>query len=353
MNINYMQNNSNKIWTKTIIISIVTCCIILLIFSQTTLFQSTIRTSINYVETSSQISSVYYIENDIHVVLVCATNQFNEMAISTIKSIMFYHHKSYNITFHIFTDNDGEKTISKYFNSITNNVCTIFRIYQIDKLLEIAKEYLDENHITNTHYSGIYALSKAFIHDILPQNVTHILLVDTDIIFMNDIYSIWKQFNLFKKNKTALGMVPWNPPVPVDYKYIGKLPDPFLTGVILLDLNVCRSIGLTQLLNQAIDIVFNQFGLRSIGTADQTILSLFATYFPEHIVSLPCFVNGHTYHYLKDGQQWKDGCKNEYIHNIHVVPSSNLLNSNHYFGHLYIFFKDMPIEWISHCSKEV
>jgi hypothetical protein len=273
------------------------------------------------------------------------------MAISTIKSIMFHHRKSYNLTFHIFTDSEGEKIISSYFNS-NSNFCTKFRIYQIEKLLEIGKAFLKKHQIVNTHYSDIYALSKAFIHEVLPLNVTHVLLTDIDIIFVDDVYSIWKQFQLFQSNKTALALAPWYPPVSIDYKYKGLMPDPFLTGIVLLDLNVCRSIGLTQLLNQITDTAYNQFRLRSLQTADQAVLSLFATYFSEHFIVLPCFVNGHTSHYLKDGLTWKRACNGEYPHSIHVVPSSNLLKQTHYFGHLYVFFKNMPIEWLSHCGKD-
>jgi hypothetical protein len=195
-------------------------------------------------------------------------------------------------------------------------------------------------------------LSKAFIHEVLPSDVTHVLLIDTDIIFVDDVYSIWKQFQLFKRNKTALGLAPWYPPVPIGYQYKGSAPDPFITGMVLLDLNVCRSIHLTRLLDQITETARNQFGLRSLWTADQVILSLFATYFSEHFVALPCFINGHTYHYLKDGSSWKLACRGEYPRTLHVVPSKKLLEKTNYFGHLYVFFKEMPVKWLSHCPKE-
>ncbi len=349
----YIQNSLHGFWTKVIIITVVTCCaIVLTIFNRTILFQyRSISKYIIHDPKNFQILITHYLQDDIHVALVCAKSPFNEMAISTIKSIMFHHRKSYNITFHIFTDSDGEKRISNYFNSIAN-FCTKFRIYQIEKLFEIAKNFLKKHKIVVTHYSGTYALSKAFIHEVLPSDVTHVLLIDTDIIFVHDVYSIWKQFQLFKRNKTALALAPWYPPVPIDYKYKGSNPDPFLGGMVLLDLNVCRSIDLTRLLNQITDTAYNQFGLRSLWTGDQVVLSLFATYFSEHFVALPCFVNGHTYHYLNDGTRWKVACNGEYPRAIHVVPSSNLLKPTHYFGHLYAFFKDMPIEWLSHCSKK-
>jgi hypothetical protein len=327
-----------------------------LIFNWASLFQCRITKLIIHAPTirvpkQSQNSTTYYLRDAIHVALVCGGRPFTEMAISAIKSIMFHHRKSYNITFHIFTDSDGEKLITNYFID-TANVCTQFQLYQIEKLLEMGKQFLRKHKLINIHYSGIYALSKLFIHEVLPSNVYRVLLVDTDIIFVDDIYSIWEQFQLFKKNKTALGLAPWYPSVPIDYKYKGKKPDPFLTGVVLLDLNICRSIGFTHLLNNITETAYNQFKLRSLWTADQVVRSLFATCFSEHFVALPCFVNGHTYHYLKDGSTWQSSCNGEYPRTIHVVPSSNLLKQTDYFGHLYIVFKEMPIEWLSHCAKE-
>ncbi len=350
MNYSHIQKSLRRFWAQMIITTVMTCYTIVLIFNRTTLFQFRSSKYTICDPKNFQITVTHYLQDDIHLALVSARSPFNAMAISTIKSIMFHHRKSYNITFHIFTDSDGEKIISSYFNS-TANFCTKFRIYQIKKLLEIGKAFLEKHKIVNTHYSGTYAVSKAFIHEVLPLNVTHVLLIDVDIIFVDDVYSIWKQFQLFKINKTALALAPWYPPVPIDYKYKGSAPDPFLTGMVLLDLNVCRSMGLTQLLNQIADAAYNQFRLRSLRTADQVLLSLFATYFSEHFIVLPCFVNGHTSHYLKDGSTWKLACNGEYPRAIHVVPSSNLLKQTHYFGHLYVFFKNMPIEWLSHCGK--
>lgn len=344
-----LQFCTKKIIIVFIIIIISICSTFVFIFQRRTLLKGPMSEIILSTENNSKSSNMNYSQFEIHVVLVCAQNKFNMMAITTIKSIMFHHRKSYKLIFHIFTDPDGFKIIGNYFNSIINN-CTNYQIYPIETLIEKGKTYLEKHHIVNTHYSGIYALSKAFVHEILPPNVTRILLIDTDILFVDDIYSIWKEFRLFKKNITALGLVPWYPSVPVNYTYKGSNPDSFLTGMVLLDLNVCRLIDFTKLLNQITDMAYEKFGLRSLWTADQVILSLFAIYSSKNFVSLPCYINGHTYHYLKDGATWKNACNGEYPRSLHIVPSSKLLDNTNYFGHLYIFFKDMPIEWLSYCN---
>ncbi|UJR17801.1 hypothetical protein I4U23_004700 [Adineta vaga] len=343
----YMWNSLKSFRTKLIIIIILMALsTMLLIFNHASVSQCRNTAFIIRVHEKLEISN--YLQDGIHLVLVCTGHSFNQMAISTIKSIMFHRRKFYNLTFHIFTDSDGERTISHYFIPVPD-VCTKFRIYPIEKLLEIGKKFLEERRIINTHYSGIYALSKAFVHELLPLDVHRILLIDVDIMFVDDVYSIWRQFQLFNTNQTALGLAPWYPFVPTDYKYKGSNPDTFITGIVLLDLNVCRSIDFTRLLHNVTETAYNQFGLRSLWTADQVILSLFATYLSEHFITLPCFVNGHTTHYLKDGSTWKSSCNGAYPRTIHVVPSSHLLEANNYFGYLYAFFKEMPIEWLFHC----
>ncbi|CAF1423994.1 unnamed protein product [Adineta ricciae] len=204
--------------------------------------------------------------------------------------------------------------------------------------------------MTVSHYSGLYAFSKALIHDLLPADVPRVIVIDSDVIFVDDVYSIWEQFRLFKRNQTVLGLVKWNPSLPTDYKYNGSNPDPFLTGIVLLDLNICRQIGFTELLDEAIDFAYIHLGLRSLWTADQVALSLFATYFPHNFVALPCFVNGHTFHYISNGLAWKSICNGEYPRTLHVVPSDALLNKSNYFGYWYAAFNDMPLEWLSYCN---
>ncbi|CAF3712877.1 unnamed protein product [Adineta steineri] len=341
------------LWSKILIliIVIIICVIIVLIFDQSSLFPNEITKFTFDVAKESENSIIHHLQDGIHLAIVCANQKFNEIALTTIKSIMFHHRKSYILTFHIFTDAHGKQLINTYFSSMIN-VCTQFRIYSIDNLMKVGEQFLKKHRITVSHYSGIYAFSKALIHDLLPSDVQHVIVIDTDVIFVDDVYSIWKQFDLFKRNQTALGLVPWYPLVPIDYKYKASAPDPFLTGIVLLDLNICRRIDFTQLLDKVVDIAYQQFQLRSLWSADQVVLNLFATYFPDYFISLPCFVNGHTFHYLLDGSRWKSSCQGKYPRTLHVVPSNNLLNKSSYFGHWYATFNEMPIEWLSYCNLD-
>ncbi|CAF0988854.1 unnamed protein product [Adineta steineri] len=329
---------------------IVICCINIYIISRYSVVQQQNNECIIDRSNATELWISQFLENSIHLVIVTANNEFNDMSLNLIKSILFHRRKSYNLTFHIFTDCQGRISLSNYFKYL-NNDCTEFRLYPLENLIKSSQRFLDRHHITNTHYSGLYAFSKIFIHEFLPSDISRIILLDADIIVLDDIYSIWQQFLLFTPKTTVMGLVPWYPSLPIDYKYSGSLPDPYITGVVLYDIKICRSINFTKLLSDATNNAFKQFQLKSFVTADQTMLNLFAMYYPKYIVALPCYINGHTYHYLIDGPTWKSACKNQYPRTAHVVPSKRLKDPLDYFGHLYIFYKKMPIEWLSYCGS--
>ena len=304
------------------------------------------------INSSETIRTSTYSQHDIHLAVVSGNDRFNRMTLTLIKSVMFYHQRSYNVTFHIFTDASGETLFRSYFFEV-GSVCVHYQLYKLQDLLNISERFISTYKIHITHYSGLHALSKAFIHDLIPNYVPHIVILDSDILVLEDVFFIWEQFKLFRPNQTALGLVAWYPSVPTNYQYKGSNPDPYLGGVVLLDLTVCRSIQLTQLFNQITSTAIKTFHLKSFWTADQVLVSLFAVNFPQNFVALPCFINGHTSHYLKDGHTWNSACPRQYPRTVHVVPSSRLLDKEDYFGHLYIFFKDMPMEWLRFCVKEI
>jgi lipopolysaccharide biosynthesis glycosyltransferase len=154
----------------------------------------------------SQVWMSHFFQNTIHLVIVTANNKFNEMVLILIKSVIFHRRKPYNLMFHILTDSQGTINISNFFN-YTNNTCIKFRFYQIETLIKTGQIFLDKYSIVISHYSLFYGFSKVFIHDFLPSDVSHVILLDADIVVLHDIYSIWEQFKLFKSGITALGCI--------------------------------------------------------------------------------------------------------------------------------------------------
>ncbi|KAJ8941397.1 hypothetical protein NQ314_010397, partial [Rhamnusium bicolor] len=101
--------------------------------------------------------------------------------------------------------------------------------------------------VPNSHYSGIHGLLKLVFPRIVPINVTSRLLVlDTDLTVVSDIYDLWKMFSKFN-NKQAIGIVENQS----DY-YLGKhtnyntwpaIGRGFNSGVLLYNLQVLRKIN--------------------------------------------------------------------------------------------------------------
>ena len=108
---------SNKL---PIVIFIVTCYTIFLISSQLSRFQNQTMQLTHFVGKNFQTPPVHYTQNEIHLAIVCAKKKFNELALTSIKSIMFNRRKSYTLTFHIFTDAAGKQLFNAYFSSVKN-----------------------------------------------------------------------------------------------------------------------------------------------------------------------------------------------------------------------------------------
>ncbi|OON13682.1 hypothetical protein X801_10538, partial [Opisthorchis viverrini] len=77
-------------------------------------------------------------------------------------------------------------------------------VYELDPYLPRVKW------ISNKHRSGVAALSKMLIPDVLPTNVTKAIVLDTDILLNADILELWKLFDNFdqhQKNGVNSGVV--------------------------------------------------------------------------------------------------------------------------------------------------
>ncbi|GAA51245.1 glycosyltransferase-like protein LARGE [Clonorchis sinensis] len=86
-----------------------------------------------------------------------------------------------------------------------------WRVARLNWTLYELDPYLPRvNWIPNKHGSGVAALSKMLIPDMLPTNVTKAIVLDTDILFNADILELWKLFDDFdqsQKNGVNSGVV--------------------------------------------------------------------------------------------------------------------------------------------------
>lgn len=66
-------------------------------------------------------------------------------------------------------------------------------------------EYVtDVKWVPNSHYSGVHGLLKLLFPKIIPLTITKkILVLDTDMTIVGDIYELWKIFENFNKYQVS------------------------------------------------------------------------------------------------------------------------------------------------------
>lgn len=173
----------------------------------------------------------------VHIAMVVAGYDTARSVITLVKSILFY--RLNPLHFHFVTDPSANHVLS-----------TIFKTWQLPDVnvsfyaIEAASDTV--SWIPNSHYSGIYGLMKLTLVQLLPTNLDRVIALDTDLMMMENIGSLWKIFKEIKRRGKLLGVVEnqsnW---------YLGNLwekqknPWPaigrgFNTGVMLLNLKMMK-----------------------------------------------------------------------------------------------------------------
>ncbi|XP_063401408.1 xylosyl- and glucuronyltransferase LARGE2s-like [Mytilus trossulus] len=217
----------------------------------------------------------------IHIAIVCAGHSATRSVVTLIKSVLFY--RKNPLHFHFISDHIAELILTRLFE--TWNVPEVnFSFYSTDKVQE------DVVWISNKHYSGVFGLMKLTLPKTLPQNLTKVIVLDTDVTFATDIAELWKIFSILK-GKKAIGLVEnqsdW---------YLGKLwknhrpwralGRGFNTGVILLDLQKLRDMGWMELWNKIAQEELQTMLYTSL--ADQDIFNTVLKLHPYLLYQLPC-----------------------------------------------------------------
>lgn len=217
----------------------------------------------------------------IHVAIVCAGHSATRSVVTLIKSVLFY--RKNPLHFHFISDPIAELILRHLFE--TWNVPEVsVSFYSTDKIQE------DVVWISNKHYSGVFGLMKLTLPKTLPQNLTKVIVLDTDVTFATDIAELWKIFSILKRKK-AIGLVEnqsdW---------YLGKLwknHRPWRaigrglnTGVILLDLQKLRDMQWMDLWKKIAEEELQTMLYTSL--ADQDIFNTVLKLHPYLLYQLPC-----------------------------------------------------------------
>ncbi|GJQ75239.1 hypothetical protein Trydic_g9838 [Trypoxylus dichotomus] len=137
------------------------------------------------------------------------------------------------------------------------------------------------------HYSGIYGLLKLIFPDILPDDVSKIIVLDADIIFNGNILELWLIFNNFNKNQ-FIGLIENESDFYLSTRIthwpaIGR---GYNTGVILYDLKYLRKFGWHNVWHQLANTTISVYGSASL--ADQDVINAVIAEYPQILFRIDC-----------------------------------------------------------------
>ena len=269
----------------------------------------------------------------VHIAVVVAGCSTARSLVTMVKSILFY--RLTPLHFHLMTDSSAHLVLT-----------TLFRTWQLPAVNVSFYAIENTSHIVswipNSHYSGIYGLMKLTLVKLLPGDLDHVIVLDTDLMLMEDIACLWKFFKEVSRRGKLLGLVEnqsdW---------YLGKLWDKlkpwpavgrgFNTGVMLLNLKMMKEKDWVAMWTGVTKKILGHLHSRT-SLADQDIINAVIKMHQDIHLVLPCSWNAQmSEHSLSD--YCFSRTKNFKI--IHWnSPMKLMVKSNHgeYFRHRYMAF---------------
>ncbi|XP_065835196.1 xylosyl- and glucuronyltransferase LARGE2s-like [Oscarella lobularis] len=274
----------------------------------------------------------------VHVAIVAAGyGTSREVATILIKSILFYRQNP--LHFHFMSDESGRRTLR-----------TLFRTWHLPgvavSFYDTASVQAQVEWVPNKHYSGIFGLMKLMLPNVLPKNLTKVIVLDTDLTFASDIAELWVQFNRMKEEnpKAFVGLVEnqsdW---------YLGKiwknhkpwsaLGRGFNTGVMLFDLVKMRELHWDQKWRLVAEKEL--MSMLSTQLADQDIINAVLRAHPTLYFELSCAFNVQLSEHTKSDTL----CYTDDVTEIKIVhwnsPAKINVQTKHvqYFRSLYLSFQ--------------
>ncbi|CAL8081871.1 unnamed protein product [Calicophoron daubneyi] len=185
------------------------------------------------------------------------------------------------LKFHIIGDSDARNTTRFYFERLS---LSSFKWY-----LYNIEDYLPKfSHVPTLHAAGSTPLLKLMIPEILPANVLKAIVIDSDLLFNDNIVDLWDHFDRFDEDQ-AYGCA-WEQRG--FYRDCKDAPSPPLpwhglnSGVQLMDLVKMRQMYWHSLWRNAAGS-FLRWRL-VLGQTHQDILNSIIRHYPRILYRLPC-----------------------------------------------------------------
>ncbi|KAL3879090.1 hypothetical protein ACJMK2_031404 [Sinanodonta woodiana] len=109
-----------------------------------------------------------------------------------LKSLVL-HAKRTDIILHILTGNDSEREIRNILERIPDTpVKFMYDLVRLNRTYIISESL--KNNIAISHHSGVWGMSKAYMHEIF-KNVKKCIVLDVDTVFGTDPAFLWDEFS--------------------------------------------------------------------------------------------------------------------------------------------------------------
>ena len=215
----------------------------------------------------------------IHVVSVIAGQLACRNAMPFLKSLFF--HRRSELHLHIITNKPGYTTLSVLFRtwSIEGVKISFYHLENFQHLL---------TNIPNTHHSGIYGLSKLIVEEILPGDISQVIVLDTDIVVIDSLKDLWNLFELMGRNQ-FIGLVENLSNYYIEKHLFSSLGRGYNTGVMLLDLQKMRAMKWIDIWRQEHMQLYKKIG--AVKQADQDIINSYLERHANKVYQLSCVWN--------------------------------------------------------------
>ncbi|XP_067653521.1 glucoside xylosyltransferase 1-like [Haliotis asinina] len=212
-----------------------------------------------------------------HLALAMCGKRFEEVKV-LVKSVLLF---SRHVTFHVFSDTPSQQALCDHIKSLPIEYSKQFSFH----IYNVTLPRGNDAKVWGNLY-GPCAAQRLFIPYIIP-NVTKLIYVDTDVIFLSPMENLWGQFNHFSKSHIAALIPEHEDPSYAWYNRVAKTPYygklGLNSGVMLMDLVRLREHHwLEKMMNY-----FRKY-LPKLMLGDQDLINIFFHFEPEKLYQCSC-----------------------------------------------------------------
>ncbi|CAF0746343.1 unnamed protein product [Rotaria sordida] len=238
-----------------------------------------------------------------------STDQRLQLNFFTFITSLFQHTSKDNLRLHVIGDSDSHHFVNQTLQNLHyNHQINKFNIDDLaskyEKLISPLIKHFSSGH---TYYKDPLFFLSPFLHQILPENISRVIMLDIDLRFDNDIQELYKLFNQFNQSQ-ILGIARENQPIYRHLLWLYRQENPhtnignpppygitgFNSGVLLLNLNKIRQSSLfnNYLKNSyLIEQLIHKYHFNHSHLGDQDFYTLLSFEHNDLFFILPCSWN--------------------------------------------------------------